>query len=42
MDIQAENDQKKQISPKEMAERRKVTKWLVIAVAVWGLILALR
>ena len=40
MDIQAEQDQKKEISSEEMAERRKVTKWLVIAVAVWGLILA--
>ena len=40
MDIQAEPNQNEEISPTEMATRRTVTKWLIVSVAVWGLILA--
>ncbi|MBA60800.1 MAG: hypothetical protein CMJ76_00375 [Planctomycetaceae bacterium] len=40
MDTQAERNQKDEISADEMAERKKVTRWLVVCVAVWGLILA--
>ncbi len=40
MATQSDPNQKKEISAEEMAERRKVTKWLLVAVAVWGLILA--
>lgn len=40
MATQPESDQKQEIPADEMAERQKVTRWLVIAVAVWGITLA--
>ena len=40
MDTQAKQNQKVEISPEEMTERKKFTKWLIVSVAVWGIILA--
>ena len=40
MVTQPDSESKQEIPAEEMAERKKVTQWLVIAVAVWGIILA--
>ncbi len=40
MDTQAKQNRKVEISPEEMTERKKFTRWLIVSVAVWGIILA--